>query len=219
MHRDYHIPVPHLAPTPEEMRWAKQNLMPHADLALTKLYEKYGAKFDKADLDQNLFKNWSLAARMASHFGRMGLKVRRFSIFIGYQGARAAVPHVDAHKVDIPMIARLNVPLQGIHGVRLNWWTTGVEDPRMLVRRFEQWDSTKNQMVKAFSYLSDPTAKWGEPAHTEQDPGPCWNRVELAHRLDLDNTTEHRVNLTAEVQEQISWKDLVDRLEKHGHFK
>lgn len=219
MHRDYHIPVPHLAPTSAELSWAEHNLLPHAMVALDKLHQHYGPKFDKADLDQSLFRNWTLAARMRDHLYLLGLELRRFCIFIGYQGAKSAVPHVDAHTIDVPMVARLNVPLQGIHGVNLSWWSTGVEDPRMLVRRFEQWDSTQNKMRSAFSYLSEPTADWGEPAHTERDPGPCWNRVERAHRLDLDNTMEHRINVTAELAEQISWGDLVVRLSGAGYIK
>jgi len=117
------------------------------------------------------------------------------------------------------MVARLNVPIQGWQGARLSWWKSGVDDPRMLVRDFEEWDAKTQSMRRGFSYLSDPQAQWGEPDHVEYDPGPCWNHVELAHKLDLDDITEHRVNITAEIEPQVPWAVLVERLQKHGHIK
>lgn len=219
MHRDYHIPVPHLAPTPAELSWAEQNLMPYANLALEKLNEKYGAKFDKTNLDQNIFSSWTLTARMHDHINRLGLRLRKFALFIGHTGARAAVPHIDAQTFNTPMVARLNVPIQGWRGARLSWWNSGVEDPKILERHFEEWDAKSKTMCRGFSYLADFNADWGEPAHVELDPGPCWNHVELAHRLDLENITENRVNITAELEPQISWQDLVSRLEQQGHLK
>lgn len=219
MHIDYHIPVPHLTPTAEELAWAEQHLMPHANLALEKLYERYGAKFDKSNIDQRIFDDWTLTARMKDHLNELGLKLRKFAVFIGYTGARAAVPHVDAQTINTPMVARLNVPIKGWQGAQLSWWNSGVEDPRMLERHFEEWDAKTGTMRQGFSYLSDPNANWGEPVHVEQDPGPCWNHVELAHKLDLDNITEHRVNVTAELDPQISWTDLVTRLRTKNYIK
>jgi hypothetical protein len=219
MHIDYHIPVPHLTPTPEELVWAQENLMPHANQALEKLYEKYGAKFDKSNIDQRIFDSWSLTSRMREHLNELGMSLRKFAVFIGYQGAKAAVPHVDAQTFHTPMVARLNVPIQGWQGARLSWWKSGVEDPRMLVRDFEEWDAKTQSMRRGFSYLSDPQAQWGEPDHVEYNPGPCWNHVELAHKLDLDDITEHRVNITAEIEPQISWLELTTRLRSCGYIK
>lgn len=219
MHIDYHISVSHLTPTPEELDWAQENLIPQANIALTKLYEKYGAKFDKTNVDQDLLKEWALTRRMHDHITQLGLKLRKFALFIGHQGAKSAQPHVDAQTFNTPMVARLNVPIQGQQGARLSWWRSGVEDPRMLERHFEEWDAKTQSMRRGFSYLSDPMANWGEPVHSEYNPGPCWNRVELAHRLDLDNTTENRINITAELDPQVSWTDLVARLQSQGYIK
>lgn len=219
MHLDYHIPVPHLTPTPTEIAWADQYLMPQVTVALDKLYEKYGAKFDKTNVDQDLLRTWTLTARMQSHVNRLGLKVRKFALFIGHRGARSAQPHVDAQTFNTPMVARLNVPIHGQYGTKLSWWNSGVEDPRMKERHFEEWNAQAGKMLKGFSYLSDPEADWGEPVFTQQDPGPCWNHVELAHRLDLDDTTENRVNITAELDPQVPWTELVDRLRKNNYIK
>lgn len=218
VHIDYHIPVPHLTPTDKELEWARENLIPHALHALQKIYEKLGPKFDKADLDQSVFKGFDLARRVQEHFDELGITLRRYAVFVGYTGAANARPHVDAHAVDIPMIARLNVPLQGQHGARLGWWKSTVDDPKMKSRKFEQWDGTQKKMRQAFSYLSPPEFEWPAADHTEHDPGPCWNRVELAHRLDLDALTEHRINFTAELATQISWNDLMGRLKKRGYL-
>lgn len=218
VHLDYHIPMQHLAASAEELDWAEKNLNPYALAALEKIYEKFGPKFDKADLDQNIFKDFPLAHRVRAHFDELGITLRRFAVFVGYTGAANARPHVDAHTVDVPMIARLNVPLQGQDGAQLRWWKTGVEDFKMKARRFEQWDGKQQKMRQAFSYLSPPEFDWPAADHIEYNPGPCWNRVELAHRLDLNNITEHRINFTAELSEQISWSELVARLKTKGYI-
>jgi len=213
----YHIPIPHLTPTDSELVWASQNLVPVALTALDKIYNLYGPKFDKADFDQQLFSKFDLAQRMREHISELGLSFRRFSVFLGYAGAQNARPHIDAHIVDVPMVARLNVPLQGQSGAQISWWNVQADDPRITARKFEQWDGKFNRMRTAFSYQSPPELVWGKPDYIVYDPGPCWNHVELAHQLDLDNTTEHRVNLTAELEPQVSWADLVDRLAKFGY--
>lgn len=218
MHIDYHIPILTLTPTNDELIWAENHLIPQALVALEKIYERYGPKFDKADLDQAVFKNFPLATRVKTHLSELGLSLRRFAIFVGYQGAINARPHVDAHAVNIPMIARLNIPLRGQAGAKLSWWTTGANDIRMKSRIFDQWDAHQQKMRQSFSYLSPPEYDWGTPVHIEQNPGPCWNRVELAHQLDLDNTIEHRVNFTAELSTQILWEELVDRLRLLGYI-
>ena len=81
MNLDYHIPMPHLEPTKEELEWAKTDLMPHAQVALDKLYEKYGAKFDKANLDQAIFDNSPIGKRMKDHVEELELGFRRFCLF------------------------------------------------------------------------------------------------------------------------------------------
>ena len=218
MNSNFHIPMTHLTPTTDELEWAKQHLFPIALAALEKIYDLYGPKLDKADFDQKIFLNFNLAERMREHIRELGLGFRRFSVFLGYAGAQHARPHIDAHTVDVPMVARLNVPLQGQTGARISWWNTDANDSRILAQKFEQWDETLNKARTAFRYQSQPDIDWGEPDHVEHNPGPCWNHVELVHQLDLDNTTEHRVNLTAELEPQVSWAELVDRLAKSGYI-
>jgi len=208
----YHIPMPMFWPTEEESEWATEHIIPHATIAANKLFEKYGPKFDKTDLDQSVFDGWSMTDKVKNHFNELGLTFRRFSLFVGAAGAKSAVPHVDAHTIGAPMVARLNIPLRGIEGAKLSWWDSSVEDSRMLERHFEQWDATQGKMRKAFSYLADPQAEWGPASFVVNNPGPCWNHVELAHKLELDFTTETRINITAEIQDQIAWEELVTRL-------
>jgi hypothetical protein len=89
----------------------------------------------------------------------------------------------------------------------------------MLERHFEQWDGANQRMKKGFSYSSAPGADWGEVAHVEDSPGACWNHVEVVHKLEIKNIKEHRINITAEIQDQIPWAQLVDRLDKLGYIK
>ena len=37
-------------------------------------------------------------------------------------------------------------------------------------------------------------------------------------KLDLDDITEHRVNITVELDPQIPWTELVERLDKKGYL-
>jgi hypothetical protein len=205
----FHIPVPHLEPTVHEQAWAEEVIVPYAQKVLDNMRER-DINFDKAHIPQDMFGSGTLGARMKDHVNRLGLKARGFAVFFGVAGFDRAVPHCDAHNVGTPMIARLNVPIRGIKNAKLSWWETGTEDERMLERRFEQWDGTK--IKTGFSYLSAPDADWGEPVYTELSPGPCWNRVDLAHKLDLSEVTEDRVNITIELADQIPWDQLIKRL-------
>lgn len=218
MHKDYHIPIPSLLPTKEEYEWAEANIMPAIRKEAEHFFEKNGPKFDKVNIDQKLFENWPLADRMRAHFTELGIELRRFCVFVGAAGFGAnASPHVDAWANDIPMISRLNVPLYGYTGAELSWWNADSTDPRIEVRRFHLRNPTTGEYYNAFSYLSANGAKWEEPAFSVKDPGPCWNHVDLCHKLSLIGTTEMRVNITAELKNQIPWDDLVQRLEAKGY--
>jgi len=223
MHLDYHIPVPFLKPTAEEFAWAKEHIIPHCEEAANKMFEQYGPKFDKANVNQKIFEGWGTADRIRAHFAELGLEVRRFSVFVGAPGATFPTPHIDANHYDhmkgtgVPMIARLNVPLQGTRNSRLSWWNADVTDPRILERKFEEWDGTMQKMRFAFSYRTEPKGHWEAPVHVEHEPGPCWNHVELAHRLDIEEIPEMRINITTEILHPIPWQTLVERLQAKGY--
>jgi len=215
--QSYHIPIPSLWPTEDEIKYATDYIVPVAEESARNLFEKLGPKFDKTYIDQDLIKNWGTGKRMIAHIEELGLTLKSFSVFVGAAGARLSKPHVDGAGVGHAMIARLNVPLQGIKGSKLSWWKSGIEDPRILERRFEEWNAKKQEWQPGFSYLSDPDAMWEEPDWSIDEPGPCWNRTEFAHKLDLSNTTEIRVNITAEVMFPVAWDTLVERLQHKGY--
>lgn len=218
MHKDYHIPIPSLLPTPEDYAQAKEFILPAIHIEAEKFFKASGPKFDKVNIDQKLFENWSLAHRMRAHFEELDLELRRFCVFVGATGFGAtAAPHVDAWATDIPMISRLNVPLFGCKGVELMWWPFDSTDPRIEERRYYLRDPVTGEEYNAFSYLAKPEQEWGEPAFSVTDPGPCWNHVELCHKLSLVGTTEMRINITAELKTQIPWVELVKRLETKGY--
>jgi len=218
MHKDYHIPIPSLLPTPEDYAQAEEFILPAIHKEAELFFKANGPKFDKVNIDQKLFENWSLANRMRAHFKELDLELRRFCVFVGAAGFGAnASPHVDAWANDIPMISRLNVPMFGYKGATLEWWTTDSTDPRIEVRRFHLRDPATGNIHNAFSYLAKSNQGWEEPAFSVTDPGPCWNRVDLCHKLSLVGTTEMRINITAELKTQIPWVELVRRLEAKGY--
>ena len=225
MNLNYHIPVPFLQPTEEELVYANEKILPVAEDSAKNLFEKLGPKFDKTYIDQDLVGNWGTGRRMREHIEELGLNFKSFSVFVGAPGIKVAKPHIDARGEGFingrpfgkAMVARLNVPLRGIKGSKLIWWNTGTDDPRILERHFEEWNAGTKQWQKGFSYLSDPNANWEEPEWTEIEPGPCWNRTEKSHMLDLAGTTEIRINITAELTTQVPWEDLVERLQKRGY--
>lgn len=217
MNLNYHIPIPSLWPTEEELVYANEKILPVAINSAENLFERLGPKFDKTYIDQALINNWGTGQRMIEHLRELGLSLKAFSVFVGAPGARSAKPHVDGAGIGHAMVARLNVPLRGIKGSKLSWWKTGVDDPRILERHFEEWNAQKKEWQRGFSYLADPEVDWEDPDWSINDPGPCWNRTEKAHRLDLDNTTEIRINITAELLQPVPWPTLVEKLQANGY--
>ena len=209
--------MPSLWPTEEELEYANEKIIPVAEDSARNLFAKLGPKFDKTYIDQKLINDWGAGKRMREHIDELGLVFKRFSVFVGAPGAKASKPHVDGLGIGHAMIARLNVPLRGIKGSRLSWWPTGTEDPRILERHFEEWNATTQQWQKGFSYLADPNIDWEEPDWYIDEPGPCWNRTELAHLLSLDHTTEIRVNITAELLQPVAWARLIEKLQSKGY--
>ncbi len=217
MNINYHIPVPFLWPTEEELVYANEKIVPIAEDSARNLFEKLGPKFDKTYIDQDLVSNWGTGKRMKEHIAELGLLFKNFSVFVGAPGTSLAKPHIDGVGSGHAMIARLNVPLRGVTGSKLSWWKTGTEDPRILERHFEEWNARKQEWQRGFSYLADPNSVWEEPDYTVDEPGPCWNRTELSHKLDLSRTTEIRVNITAELLQPIQWSRLVEKLQAKGY--
>jgi hypothetical protein len=217
MNLNYHIPVPFLQPTEDELEYANDKIIPVAEHSARELFSKLGPKFDKTYIDQDLVGNWGTGKRVKEHFNELGLAFRRFSLFVGAPGATSSKPHIDGNGPGNAMICRLNVPLRGVKGSRLSWWNADKNDSRILERYFQEWNSEKQEWQFGFSYLADPNIQWKEPDWYIDEPGPCWNRVELAHLLGLDNTTEIRINITAELLEPVQWSRLVEKLQSKGY--
>lgn len=220
MHK-YHIPLPQFWPTEEEAKYATENIVPVAEESARNLFERLGPTFDKTYIDQDLVLGWGTGQRMKAHLNELGLDLKKFSIFVGAPGSPHSGAHVDGGgigpKKPWPMIARLNVPLRGIKGSKLHWWKSGSEDSRILERHFEEWNAGSQKWQPGYSFLTDPNAVWEAPDYSVDEPGPCWNRTEKVHRLDLFNTTEIRINVTAEILLPIPWETLVERLQARGY--
>lgn len=227
MHLDYHIPVPHLTPTIRELQWAKEHIIPQCEDFISNCPWRW----ETFKIDSKLLDGWNLVNRIKMHFDMLSLKIRRMSFFIGLPGINFKFPHIDSDYYDhvegtgVPMIARLNVPLQGTRNSRLSWWNADATDPRIIniipLKVKNKPIGTDFNILDSVSYHGDREADWSSPSHVEIEPGPCWNRVELAHQLDLKNITETRINLTTEIDTfnytSVSWQTLVERLQAKGY--
>lgn len=210
--------MPSLWPTEEEEKYATEKIVPVAEQSARNIFEKFKPKFDKTYIDQDLIENWGTAKRMRAHIEELGLSLRRFSVFVGAPGLAITTPHIDGGGLNTgALVGRLNVPLRGYKGSRLNWWDAGPDDPRIIKKHFEEWNAKTEKWQPGYSFLADPNATWEEPDYYIDDAGPCWNRTEKVHKLGLANTTEIRVNVTADLFIPISWETLVERLQALGY--
>ena len=200
----YHIPTPEFDPTDSERQWVMDNIAPHLYPALNIIK---GA-FDRVDLDQSLFDAWPQRKAVQEHFAKLGLGIRRFAGFISNKNFNPVIPHIDAYTRGTPMVARFNIVYQGQHPVNLCWWNEGVGS------KIEERSHTelRNGVERtAYSYKAN-TTEWPTPAYIAINPGAGWNRTELAHRADGQLCNVNRIIITVEVAKQISWTELVNRL-------
>jgi len=113
------------------------------------------------------------------------------------------------------MIARFNIPVQGRSPASISWWNDTVDSDKFYVREFTELRN--GQERTAYSY-SSTIPDWGDaPEYTVHNPGTCWNRTELAHRPWAGECAVPRILITTETAEQISWAELVSRLERRGY--
>jgi hypothetical protein len=207
----YHVPMPKFNPTEAEQNWALENIAPQLQPAL-KLIK--GA-FDRVDLPQELFMAWTQRDAILAHFDELKLEFKRFACFISQPRQCPKSAHIDALERGVAMVARFNIPMQGLSPVTLDWWDDGIDSDRIGERVFTELRNGVEKPAYSFKSLIDD---WGTtPAFTVLDPGACWNRTEIAHRAQSPNCAVSRIQITVEVKRQIPWTELVSRLERLGY--
>jgi len=211
MNKQYHIPVPKLDPGESDCQWVMENIAPRLYPAL----DIIKGAFDRVDIPQTAFIGWPQRDAILAHFDELEIKVRRFACFIGHPHNATRTAHVDAYVRGVPMIARFNIPVQGRSPASISWWNDTVNSDKFYVREFTELRN--GQERTAYSY-SSTIPDWGDaPEYTVHNPGTCWNRTELAHRPWAGECAVPRILITTETAEQISWAELVSRLERRGY--
>jgi len=203
--------MPSFEPTSADLEWVKNNIVPKLMPALN----TFKGAFERVDLLQDSFSDWPQRQAVVDHFDSLGLSVRRFSGFIGHKNQNTKTAHLDAFVRGIPCVARFNIPYFGRSPVKLEWWNDGVDSDKIKERVFTELRYGQPRI--AYSYKST-IDDWGtDSAFAIDDPGPCWNRTELAHRVQGPDCSVNRIQITVEVKDQIPWTELVARLERLGY--
>ena len=210
MHKNYHIPMPKFNPSESDRAWGITHLAPilHPALKLIK-------SFDRVDVPQELFKSWPQRDAVLTHFDELKLEFRRFACFISQPRQCPTAAHIDAFERGVAMVARFNIPIQGLSPVTLDWWDDGIDSDRIGERVFTE---LRNGVEKPAYSFKSKIADWSTtPAFQVLDPGTCWNRTEIAHRAQSPDCPVSRIQITVEVKKQIAWTELVARLERLGY--
>jgi len=207
----YHIPTPDFAPSDSDRAWVQDHIVPRLLPALSIIK---GA-FDRVDLPQSVFDAWPQRSAVEKHFADLGLGIRRFAGFIAHKNQNPLNAHIDAFVRGTPMVARFNIPYFGCEPVTLEWWDDGVDSDRIEERAFTELRNGREHT--AYSYKST-IPDWGtDSAHKVVNPGPGWNRTEIAHRVQAPDCNENRIIITTEIAQQVSWTELVSRLNQLGY--
>jgi len=208
---NFHIPMPTFEPSDSEKKWVLDNVKPHVDPAVA------GIKtFERIDLLQDLFNGWSFKQRIQDHFAELEIDLHKLAVFLSNPNPSMSTPHIDGTGGPLARVSRFNIPIIGLESIYLEWWNKGIDSPEVTVRNFKEFRN--GQFVDAVGLK---TENINEPAVFKvNNPGPCWNRVELIHRLDISQLKEQRFVVTAQLpnDKQISWNDLVNRLTKLGYI-
>jgi len=213
---DYHISVPHLSPTPAERQWAMENVYStYVEKALREIPYRQG----RLDFDQNLLKTWSMYPRICEYFDALGIKIRRFSAM--WHRSRPDVVdfvHMDTYREAIPLTGRFNIPIQGQTPAVIHWWNSGYDDLA------GQWRIIEKRELKPDGSIitgkgglhSDRDWTTVPPDFEVQDPGTCWNRTDVGHRMRYTGSSDTRFLITVEMSllpdgQQWSWEEIVKR--------
>lgn len=208
--KNFHIPMPTFEPSDSEKKWIIDNVKPYVDPAVS------GIKvFERIDLPQDLFNNWSFKKRIYDHFAELQIDLHKFAVFLSNPNPSESTPHIDGTGGAAARVCRFNIPIVGLEPVFIEWWSKGIDAPEITIRNFKEFRN--GQFVNAVGFKTENIT---EPSvFRVNNPGPCWNRTELVHRLDISQLKEQRFVITAQLpnDKQILWEDLVNRLAKLGY--
>lgn len=211
MNKDFHIPMPKFDPSESDCAWVMENIAPQLYPALNIIK---GA-FDRVSIPQSEFTNWPQREAVEQHFDELGIKIRRFAAFIGHPHNATRTAHIDSYVKGVPMVARFNIPIQGRSPASISWWSDDATSDKIYLKEFTELRNGVEQT--AYSYGSTINDWSDEPEYIVKNPGACWNRTELAHRPWAGECTVPRILITTETANQISWPDLISRLEQRGY--
>lgn len=211
MHKQYHVPIPKLDPLDSDCAWAMENIAPRLYPALKII----PGAFERVDIQQSAFDAWPQRDAVLAHFDELNVKVRKFACFIGHPYKAPKQAHIDAYTRGVPLVARFNIPVQGRSPFSISWWNDTVDSDKICERKYTELRYGKEST--AYSYSSN-IPDWGDsPEYTVYNPGACWNRTEVAHRTWTGDCAVSRIVITTEIAQQISWSELVRRLDRLGY--
>lgn len=204
---NYHIPIPQLQPSEKDKRWVIDNIKPLITPALENI-----EAFERIEVKNYYFKDWAFQKQIYDHFLELGIVFQKLAVFLSAKNPTRTTPHIDGTNDGNARISRLNIPIEGLEEIYIEWWNKDKHSPEVTLRKFKEYRN--GQLVEAQGLT---TSRITEPSVFQvYNPGPCWNRTELIHRLDLSNLKEQRFVITAQLRDdkQITWKDLTERLYK-----
>lgn len=222
----FHIPVPHLNANDDEKKWAMENIYdPFVIKALNELKVRQG----RIDFDQSIIKSWGMYPKVVEYFDQLGLQIRRFAAMWhrSKPNELQEYVHLDAIALGIPLVGRFNIPIQGQSPAVIQWWDSDFNDPagqwRILSK--ETFDGAKKKIGYGLTSDRDwSTVPW---EFEVENPGACWNRTEVGHRMRYTGGPEARFLITVEIttpsgslqEEQISWQEIVQRHQALSNLK
>lgn len=218
MNRKYHIPVPSIVPTAEQVQWAIDNIWPIVNEPYT------NAQFDmgRVDFDQSLIKQWSLYPQIKQHLDSLGVGLRRIAAFYCRDRTNrrpVTSAHIDAYNGFTPLVARFNIPITGQSTAILRWWDIDINDTRgqWTERHFIEYEDNKPlERIAIKTNLDDWSSLPYEYETTS--PGTCWNRTDVGHQMNYYNPGVPRFVLTAEpMLVYYSWDALSKKLASLGY--
>jgi hypothetical protein len=218
----FHIAIPDMVPTEQDREWAMKNIYdPFVITALNEINVRQG----RIDFDQKIIRKWGMYPRVLKYFDSLGIEIRRFAAMWHRSKPRELqeLVHLDALSQGIPLVARFNIPIQGQCPAVVQWWDSGFDDPNGQWRVLEKETITKDN-VKKIGYGLTSDRDWKDvPWDWEtESPGACWNRTELAHRMQYTGGPEARFLITVELATlngepdgpQVSWDTIMERNRK-----
>jgi len=215
-----------MVPTEQDTIWALKNIY---DPFIIKALDEIDVRQGRIDFDQQIIREWGMYPRVVKYFDNLGIGIRRFAAMWHRNKPQELQEHVhlDALNVGTPLVARFNIPIQGLCPAVIQWWNSDITDPTGQWRILKK-ETITNHNVKKIGYGLTSDRDWKDvPWDWEvTNPGACWNRTELAHRMQYTGTNEVRFLITVESETlngningpQVSWDTIMERNRKIYKF-